>query len=85
MNTIIPHSSKFTQKTCIYELCPSPLHPSVYQQQLAMGQVGRSHKLAAAHLQAPERQIGYCTPMKTVAYNKLNNNTWFQSVVGHSC
>ena len=36
-------------------------------------------------LQAPERQIGYCTPMKTVAYNKFNNNTWFQSVVGHSC
>ena len=30
------------------------------------------HKLAAAHLQAPERQIGYCTPIKTVAYNKFN-------------
>ena len=43
------------------------------------------HKLAAAHLQAPERQIGYCTPMKTVAYNNFNNNTWFPSVVGHSC
>ena len=43
------------------------------------------HKLAAAHLQALERQIGYCTPMKTVAYNKFNNNTWFQGVVGHSC
>ena len=24
-------------------------------------------------------------PIKTVAYNKFNNNTWFQSVVGHSC
>ena len=34
--------------------------------------------MAAAHLQARERQIGYCTPMKTVAYNKFNNNTWFQ-------
>ena len=33
------------------------------------------HKLAAAHLQAPERQIGDCTPMKTVSYNKFNNNT----------
>ena len=33
------------------------------------------HKLATAYLQAPERQIGYCTPMKTVAYNKFNNNT----------
>ena len=43
------------------------------------------HKLAAAHLQAPERQVGYCTPMKTVAYNKFNNNTWLQGVVGHSC
>ena len=45
------------------------------------------HKLAAViHLQAPERQIGYCTSMKTVAYtNKFNNNIWFQSVVGHSC
>ena len=42
--------------------------------------VGRSHKLATAHLQAPERQIGYCTPMKTVAYKKFNNNTLFQSV-----
>ena len=31
------------------------------------------HKLAADHLHAPERQIGYCTPMKTVAYNKFNN------------
>ena len=41
--------------------------------------------LAVAHLQAPERQIGYCTPMKTVAHNKFNNNTWFQSVVDHSC
>ena len=35
------------------------------------------HKLAAAHLQAPERQIDYCTPMKTVAYKKFNNNTVF--------
>ena len=43
------------------------------------------YKLAATHLQAPERQIGYCTPMKTVAYTKFNNNTRFQSVVGHSC
>ena len=32
------------------------------------------HKLAAAHLQAPERQIDYHSPMKTVAYNKFNNN-----------
>ena len=39
----------------------------------------------AAHLQAPERQTGYCTPMKTVAYNKFTNNTWFQSIVCHSC
>ena len=31
------------------------------------------HKLAAAHLLAPERQIDYCTPVKTVAYNKFNN------------
>ena len=37
--------------------------------------VGRGHKLAAAHPQTPERQIGYCTPMKTIAYNKFNNNT----------
>ena len=31
MNTIIPHSSRFTQKTSTCELCPSPLRPSVYQ------------------------------------------------------
>ena len=28
MNTIIPHSSRFTQKTGTWELCPSPLCPS---------------------------------------------------------
>ena len=38
MNTIIPHSSEFTQKTGTCELCPSPLCPSVYQKQLATGQ-----------------------------------------------
>ena len=37
------------------------------------GQYFYLHKLAAVHLQAPERQIGYCTPMKNVAYNKFNN------------
>ena len=37
-NAIISNSSKFTQKTSTWELCPSPLCPSVYQKQLAMGQ-----------------------------------------------
>ena len=35
---MISHSSRFTQKAGTWELCPSPLCPSVYQKQLAMGQ-----------------------------------------------
>ena len=38
------------------------------KQKQHLQKVGRRHKLAMAHLQAPERQIGYCTPVKTVAY-----------------
>ena len=35
---MISHSSRFTQKTGTWELCPSPLCPSAFQKQLATGQ-----------------------------------------------
>ena len=57
-----------------------PISLKQYEIRVSDPSTASLHKLAAAHLQAPERQIGYCTPMKTVVYNKFNNNTWFQSV-----
>ena len=37
-NAIISNSSKFARGAGAWELCPSPLCPSVYQRRLAMGQ-----------------------------------------------